>query len=438
MINHSRNSYSKLIVLILCIILPLKLTLANQTKVKNVIIMVSDGFAPAGVTLGRYVKGENLTLDSLLVGTVQTKSYDSLITDSAASATAYATGFKTNNKTIGLHPETNLKLKNIMEAAREKNMSTGLVATDSITGATPAAFSSHVLKRNMDDAISKQQIAAGFDVILGGGLQYFLPRSQGGKRNDGVNLITKAQEYGTTVIQSYEDFKNIKTTPVLGLFAADELSYEIDRDPTKEPSLTEMTAKALNLLSQNDNGFVLMIEGSRIDHAAHSNDPAAFAKEIISYDHTIALVKKFVQENPGTLMISVSDHATGGITVGRDVNGSVAYKYNPDVLKQIKHSAVYLEQMLDDGYSVDEVIAASGLDDLSSKDINKIKANSNPVTEILRIINERSRTGWTTYGHTAIDVNLYAYGTGSEEFRGNQDNTVINHKLTKILGINLV
>lgn len=434
--------YSISLTLIISVSLVFKSALADQETtfappaVQNVIIMISDGFAPAGVTLARYYKGDKLNLDSILSGTVRTRSTDSLITDSAAAGTAMATGYKTNNQVIGLHPENGTILKNIMEAAKEKNMATGLVATDEIIGATVASFSAHVKSRDMDDEIAKQQIFAGFDVMFGGGKKHFLPKSLDGSRNDGVNLLKLAQSYGVTVIDSYKDLKSIDASPVIGLFSKSKMDYEIDRKTSEQPSLKEMTAKALELLSKNKNGFVLMIEGSRLDHAAHGKDAAAFAQEILMYDETIGLVKEFINKNPNTLMVSTSDHGTGGITVGRDVNNKIAYLYHPEQLHAASKSISSLYNMLMDGESVDNLIKAFGLD-FSNEQISEIKASTDPVYKILTLSNELSRTGWTTHGHTAVDVNLYSYGAGSELFRGNIDNTEIPQRVAKLLQVNL-
>lgn len=428
---------------------------ANDTSVqtnkpiKNIILMIADGFSPAGATMARYVKGENLNLDSILVGTLQTKSNNSLITDSAAAATALATGYKTNNKIISQHPTTYQNLKTLIEAAQEKNMATGIVVTDKITGATPACFSAHIKHRDLKEEIAVQQVNSNIDLLFGGGYNYFLPKSKNGKRSDQQDLIAIAEEYGIAVIKNKSELKKLNKTPVLGLFAGSELEYVIDRQDhkkTTQPSLVEMTAKALELLSKNDNGFVLIIEGSRIDHAAHSNDPAAFVQEILSYDQTIGLVKEFINTHPSSLMLSMADHATGGITVGADVNNKVKYEYKPQELTKIKHSATYLNDYLDDHkHTIGQMISETGLNDLTSDEIRKIKYDKNgkknkadeAVQAVMNIVSERSRTGWTTVGHSAADINLYAFGANSEQFNGNHDNTFIAKKVAELLQLKL-
>lgn len=426
---------SRIIILFFVTNLLIPISFAQSKPLKNVILMISDGFSPAGATLARYVKDENLNLDSLITGTVQTKSANSLITDSAAAATAYATGQKTNNGVIAMHPKTNLKLTNLMEAAKQKNKAIGLVVTDRVSGATPASFSAHISSRKQHEDIALQQINAGFDLIFGGGRKYFLPPSENGVRTDNQNLLTISENNGINVITTYDELQKLSTLPALGLFSMEQLNYEIDRLPDDKISLKSLSEKALELLKTKPNGFVLMIEGSRIDHAAHNNDSAAFAKEILSYDETIALVKNFVDNNPDSLLISVSDHDCGGLTVGRDVKHKTIYKYSPEILNQIQHSLAYLANMLESGNSINNVITASGLVDLSEDELNKIK--NTPIESIRKIINERSRTGWTTYGHSAIDTNLYTYGSFREEFIGNFDNTDIAKKISSLLNLEM-
>lgn len=419
---------------------------ANNHKIKNVIIMISDGFSPAGATLGRYVKGKNLNLDSILVGTLQTKSANSLITDSAAAATAYATGSKTNNRVISKAPATGHDLSSLFDLAKQRGMSRGVVVTDQITGATPASFYAHALDRGMHIEIAEQLINSDLDVMLGGGDKYFLPTSAGGKRKDKRNLINEVQSRGINFVKTKSDLLQVSLMPVLGLFARNELAYTVDRQniETTEPSLYEMSQHALELLRQNENGFMLMIEGSRIDHAAHSNDAAAFGQEIISYDDTIGLVKQFIDNNHDTLLVAVTDHGTGGITVGRSVNGKSEYTFYPEVLREVKHSREYFYNYLEDNNSIDNMIKKSGLTGLTSKDIKRIKygksgsnTNGQAVEELTKIINEKSRTGWTTKGHTAIDTNIYAYGIHSDQFIGNNDNTFVANKIAELLGAGL-
>lgn len=326
--------------------------------------MISDGFGPASEAYGRefarYVgalDAEGITsLDSILVGQSRTKSSSSLVTDSAAGATAFSCGLKTYNNAVGVDPNEN-PCGTILEAAKAEGMLTGLVVTSRITHATPAAFSAHVLHRDMENDIALQQI--GFnplgrqvDLMFGGGECEFLPNTtQGSCRKDDRDLKREGKEEFNWNFISKEEFEQIPNgdfkLPMAALFAKGHMPYDIDRDPKEHPSLKEMTQKALKVLtkasSTSSQGFFLMIEGSRIDMAAHDNDPAAHAREILAYYEAISAVKAFVNTHPDTVMISVSDHETGGFTLGRQIGPDYPeYIWYPEVIKKVKSSAAAL------------------------------------------------------------------------------------------------
>lgn len=216
-------------------------------------------------------------------------------------------------------------------------MLTGLVVTSRITHATPGAFSAHVAWRDWENQIAEQQIGYNplgrtVDLMFGGGACEFTSNTtEGSCRLDNRDLFTEAQEeFGWDVIHgkgSRDKFNALEADdvqlPLMALFAPHHMDYEIDRKPAEQPALHEMVKKALSILKtkskEQDTGFFLMIEGSRIDMAAHTNDPAAHVHDILEYHQTVQLVKQFVDENPNTVVISTSDHETGGFTAGRQI-----------------------------------------------------------------------------------------------------------------------
>ncbi|KAG5458059.1 MAG: alkaline-phosphatase-like protein [Olpidium bornovanus] len=276
-----------------------------------------------------------MPLDTILVGQSRTRSTSSLVTDSAAGATAFSCAKKTYNAAIAVDDER-VPCGTVLEAAKAKGMITGLVATSRITHATPAAFSAHVVHRDMENEIARQQVGnyvlgRQVDLLLGGGRCHFMHSSLNGScRADDDDVWKDAQDAGWKFIQTRKEFDEIDRQhppfPLAGLFTLDHMSYEIDRNPNEEPSLKEMAAAALSMLQTAavsiDKGFFVMIEGSRIDMAAHSNDPAAHVHDILQYQETIAFVKSWVDDHPGTVMISVSDHETGGLTLARQVSSA--------------------------------------------------------------------------------------------------------------------
>jgi len=315
----------------------------QPTGKRNLVFMVSDGMGPTSLSLTRswrqYVEGlpydDALVLDRHLIGQSRTRSSSSLVTDSAAGATAFSCGMKSYNGAISVLPDFS-PCGSVMEAAKMAGYTTGLVVTTRITDATPACFASHVRRREMEDQIADQLIGNGplgrqVDLIFGGGRCHFLPNTtEGGCRVDDSDLIKQAEHDGWNYLSTREDFDNVGTSvkmPVLGLFASYDIPYEIDRRHVDDvyPSLEEMAVTALKTLKaatkDSDKGFFVMIEGSRIDHAGHANDPAAQVHEVLSYDRTIQAVLDFLDEDETEgIMVSTSDHETGGLATARRKN----------------------------------------------------------------------------------------------------------------------
>jgi alkaline phosphatase len=416
----------------------------------NVILFIPDGFGPASGTMARdFLRYRDdvtsLALDSVLVGSVRTFASNSRITDSAAGATAYAAGIKTYNGAIAVDT-TQQPVATLLEAAERRGMATGLVATSRITHATPASFSAHVVDRGMENEIAAQQISKDIEVILGGGRRHFLPASDGGRRDDGRNLTAEAQQTGYQYVTNRDELSAITEAPVLGLFSASHMSYEINRDPADQPSLAEMTAKALDLVDDDEDGYFLMVEASRIDHAGHSNDAAAHLHDILAYNEAVAVALEKARTDGNTLFVSVSDHETGGMSLGIDG----VYAWEPAALGRVQAShRVILDEALSsvtiEGESVPviqpSVIQAQTGIELSNEDIAQLRSNVDDrgaLESLLSdMISRATRVGWTTTGHTAIDVNLYAYGPGANRFTGNHDNTFVGETLANLLGFDL-
>ena len=288
---------------------------AADQPVKNVILMIGDGMGLAQINAARWQarqEKKSFSLDTFPVtGLVTTQSYNSLITDSAAASTALATGQKTNNGMISQDPQGR-KLKTLLEATREKGMASGLVATSSVTHATPATFAAHVKHRSQQALIAEQLIEAGQpDILLGGGLAYFLPSSQKDSlRHDQKDLLAGALANGYQLVKTREQLLSASGQKILGLFANKGLEFT-----ASEPSLAEMTQVALNQLAQNPNGFFVLIEGSQIDWAAHHNDAEEMNRQTLFFDEAIRIALKFAQQREDTLVLVTADHETGGMAI---------------------------------------------------------------------------------------------------------------------------
>src|SRR5690606_31381557 len=188
------------------------------------------------------------------------------------------------------------------------------------------------------------------------------------------NLLKELENKGVKVISTPDELRSMTATPVVGLFNGVQLDYEIDRDPTEQPSLSDMTRKAIELLSKHPDGFFLMVEGSRIDHAQHGNDAATAVREVIAFDEAAAAALEFARQDGNTLVVSTSDHETGGMTIGRDVDGRSMYDWDPIVLSKVKRSAGPIADALEeDSTAIVEIMREqAGIDDLSPEEMAMI------------------------------------------------------------------
>ncbi len=289
------------------------LPLVKGKKVKNIIFMIGDGTGIAQITAGQYATvgaAGRLHMQTMPVtGFSKTYSSDNLITDSAAGATAYSCGLKTYNGAIGVDDDIQ-PCKTILELAVESGLSTGLVATSSVTHATPASFAAHVEKRSMQDEIAAQFLDANVDVFLGGGTKFF----SADERKDGRNLMGEFEQAGYQLLFNEQDLEAAKADKMLGLFAKDGFERV-----EGEPSSAKMTEKALEVLSQNDKGFFLMVEGSQIDWGGHGNDAEYVIREVRDFDGAVKAALDFAQKDGETLVVLTADHETGGMTLQKEI-----------------------------------------------------------------------------------------------------------------------
>ncbi|KAG8161654.1 hypothetical protein KVR01_008641 [Diaporthe batatas] len=451
---------------------------------RNLIFMVSDGMGPASLSLTRsyrqLVEGldydDTLTLDKHFWGTSRTRSSNKLVTDSAAGATAFSCGKKSYNGAISILPDSS-PCGSVLEAAKKDGYHTGLVVTTDITDATPACFASHVDVREKENEIALQEIGEGVlgrvvDLILGGGRCHFLPNTTDGScRLDDIDVAGIAQEkHGWTYYDDRAGFDSLQggenaSLPVLGLFASADVPFEIDRKNMADiyPSLSEMAETALKALTKatedSDKGFFLMIEGSRIDHAAHINDPASHVREVLEYDKTFKLVLDYL-ENSKTegLLVATSDHETGGLaTAWQSPTAELpVYNWYPTVLAKANASAQLLAHKLHEHISsvgsdpaalkdledwINTKLVIPGLGIADARDFELKELASDPEHAIYtfsRMISQRARIGWSTHGHSAVDVNIYSSGGPlAEDLHGNVENTQVGQFLRKFLDVDV-
>jgi alkaline phosphatase len=365
---------------------------------RNLVFMIPDGCGPASVTLARLVAGRPLALDSMLVGAVATPSASSRITDSGAGATAYASGVRTRNRAIGVDA-TGRSVATLLELARAAGMATAAVVKSAVTDATPAAFLAHTGNRDDEADVAVQELAHRPDLLLGGGRKWFLPAAAGGARPDSVDLLARARARGDQVIDSAAALGAVRRLPVLGLFAMGELPYAIDAVDGGPPSLPAMTTRALALLAAARRPFVLVVEGSLVDIAAHANDPAAHASEVLEYDVAVARVQAFARLDRHTLVVSVSDHECGGLTLGRRLDDSSTTDLEPEVLRDVHASARRMADSIAAGWAPDRALEQlAGIQDLSAEE--RALLGSHPGRSVAGAVAEiesrRAHVDWTT------------------------------------------
>lgn len=430
----------------------------NVQPVNNVIMIVADGMGPAFTTAYRYYADDRATpkvepsiFDSYLVGQSSTfpDAVSGYVTDSAASATALASGVKSYNGAIGV--DANKKpVETVLHRAKSLGMKTGVVVTSQVNHATPASYITHNESRRNYDQIANSYIDNGInvDVLLGGGWKYFIREDR--------NIVNEFKDAGFTYVDNYKSLAQVSTqTKLLGLFDDVGLPAAIDdSDPTR---LLTMTKAALPQL-ENDNGFFLLVEASQVDWAAHSNDINSAMAEMKDLAATFNYLSEYVKSNPDTQVILTADHSTGGFTIA--ANGE--YIWQPELLTKLQQSNGKLAEF----YINNDVTKASLSENLANSDISdemvmmvqdaKRKAldslekfqtlsdeekqkvrKPHPAMQISKALNKvvdtLTNTGWTTSGHTAVDVPVYAIGARSSDFSGHLDNTDIAKKIFTLL-----
>jgi len=425
-------------------------------KAKNVILLIGDGMGYGQLETARvleYGKDGKLNMQDMSnVASVTTYSYDNIVTDSAAAATAIASGIKTNNKSIGVDYEGN-DVESITEVFQAQGKSIGIVATAGIYDATPAGFGSSVADRSDKSEIVRDYFDAQWDVLLGGGTKYFAPEKQ-----DGVDMIEEFKASGYEYVTTADELSGVANADkLLGLFNYDEMTFTLDRDEkhemTEEPTLKEMTMKALDVLEENENGFFLMAEGSEIDGAAHGGDAAGVWKETIEFDETVKYCLEWAKEHENTLVIVTADHNTASITTAEYL------EVNYDAIKNTKKTTTYMALMLElneEGTAFtpesikNAIKTGTGLE-ITDEEVVEVQElllldyvgdwlryNDYSIGKFLSkkfgyvVMDQFIYNEGNTYGHSGAWVPLFAEGPGSDVFEGVINNTDIKDLILSV------
>ncbi|WP_235816530.1 alkaline phosphatase [Bacillus massilinigeriensis] len=430
----------------------------QDIKPKNVIFMIGDGMGFGQMEIARlfeYGKTGKLFMETLPnVAFVHTNSANQFVTDSAAGGTALATGHKTNNEMIGIKPNQQV-VDSILDKFKEDGKKVGVITTSSITDATPASFTASIANRwTNQNEIAAQQLENRVDVLLGGGANKF-KRTKAGEKD----LIPAFKKEGYTYVTDKSELAAAKGEKLLGLFNPIHMNFKIDRDEykSKEPSLTEMTQKALEFLNQDSPGFFLMVEGARIDHASHSADFTSIWKETIEFDHAVKFAVNWAKKNGDTLVIVTADHETMGISESEPINmkGLKRMEVTPTYIADRLKKEKALEH--NDISKVKGILKTYGHLHLSKQEtkafMNKCNNEKGQVYKESQIaweigsmiaahnhagvMSRENRVLSSTGGHTGNPVPLFSYGKGSEGFEGVLDNVEIPRIIAKLMGYQL-
>jgi alkaline phosphatase len=431
-------------------ILDLESTYKNK-KAKNIILLVSDGMSTgtlnmADLFLNRKTgKGSNwiqLYKDNRVSrALMDTASASSIVTDSSAASSSWGGGFRVNNGVLNVSPQGEPHLP-LWQKFKKSGKMAGCVTTVPITHATPAGFCVNSKSRNAQDDIAEQYLDLGFDVMMGGGSNYFSPES----RKDKKDMFAAFKAKGYQVVKTRSDMEAASNTqPILGVFAEDGLPYYVDRSSDENlqkniPGLAEMAQKAIDRMKNHKNGFVLQIESGKVDWAAHGNDIAGLINDQIEFDEAVKIAIDFAEKDKETLVIITTDHgnANPGIIYGKDANDNFdsIQKYtqtNEWILNQIKpeSSVVKVKEIIEkaNGHSVSDEEAKTVLsyyDGLHKEDglYNYKKLPYKAFAEMQGKINS---VGWISMDHSADYVELAMFGPGSELLKPFVKNTDLHY-----------
>ncbi|MGY3923218.1 alkaline phosphatase [Aeromonas jandaei] len=439
-------------------------TQAQAADAKNVILFIGDGMGPTVLTATRLYKvGEEGNLEMMKLARsarIKTFSNDAQTTDSAPSMAAYTTGVKMNNEVIAMSSDTkavapgkdangNKGINNcasdngkpvptILELAKAAGKSVGAVTTTELTHATPAATYSHICHRDAAYAIAAQAVpggagfnqalGSGVDVLMGGGANHWTPynsTSNKGGRADGRDLTAELTAQGYRYVTTRTDLAKVDSGKLIGLFSAkSHLDYELDRvakgAANTQPSLSEMTAKAIDLLSQNSQGYFLMVEGGRIDHALHGTNAKRSLTDAVALDDAVktALGKVDLKD---TLIVVTADHDHTMTINGYSAKGN-------KVLDLVKNGDGSTQNDVD-GKPFTTLVFGNG----PNRPDVRPTLTSDQVMADDYLQETGVKLGSETHG--GGDVMLFADGAGSSRFKGTLDNTRVFGKLKEALGL---
>lgn len=429
---------------------------------KNIIYMVSDGMSSGTLTMAdlysRRILGKPSNWISLYEQSLATKAYmdmqslSSVVTDSAAASSSWGGGHRVPNGRLNVGPNGEMYTP-IWQKFKKAGKKVGCVTTVPITHATPAGFCVNSKARNAQEDIAEQYLQLRFDVMMGGGDKYFSSQ----KRKDKKDMYQQFVRGGFTVVKNKTDMKKApKNKPLLGVFDEEGLPYSLDYTSEKDlqqcPTLAEMTAKAIEQMQDHSKGFVLQVEGGKVDWAAHGNDIGALLFDQLAFDQAVGVALEFAQKDKNTLVVVTTDHgnANPGLIYGQHCNT------NFDNLQHFRHSNDWVLQNIDPNSSakfIKEIIAEHfgglQLTQAQSEEIQSYYVNHGredgvynykhlPYRLLAEIQKSHTSVGWISMDHSSDYVELAMYGPGSENLKPFMKNYEMHNFLLEVANVGML
>lgn len=344
-------------------------TITNENTPQNVILIIGDGTGLTQVSSAFFFKETTPNFQRFKhIGLIKTSSSREDVTDSAAGATAFACGVKSYNGAIGVADDST-EVINLVEIISPRNIKSGVISTSSITHATPASFFAHALRRGYEEEIAMDLLSSDIDFIAGGGIKFFK------RRTDGRNLFTDMKQKGFSIdTTALSNLQSIRSNNKMAFFLAD--NHLPPAAKGRGNFLPEATELGIQFLSKDNANFFMMVEGSQVDWGGHDNDGSYLVSELIDLDDAIGKALDYAERDGNTLVVVTADHETGGFTL------SAKKKQSADGKEYSDYSEVGMS--------------------------------------------------FSTTGHSATLIPVFAYGPGAEEFAGIYENNEIFHKIMKV------
>ena len=423
----------------------------KNKKAKNIIFLISDGMSTGTLQManlysqnilnknGNWMNlyAENKVSRALM----DTASASSAVTDSAAASSSFGGGYRVRNGVLNVGPNGEKYLP-IWQKFKNAGKKAGCVTTVTITHATPAGFCVNSDSRNAENEIAEMYAGLGLDVLMGGGDEFFNPD----KRSDKKDIYKIYKEKGYQILKDKTELGNLKKgAKTLGVFSTGALPYSIDRTNIPElqhtPTLAEMSKAAIDQMKDHKDGFVLLIEGGKVDWAAHANDIAALIHDQLAFDEAVKTAVDFAEKDTETLVIITTDHgnANPGLIYGTDAtkkfNSIADYKYTNEYILNAIHSNFNLQQIKDWIYQTNKISLSdqeaqhlldfySGLEKMEDGLYNYKKLPFKAYSEIQK---KHNNIGWISMDHSGDYVELAAFGPGSELLKPFVKNTDMHY-----------